>query len=128
MTHYGHKDKPPDFHSISPTLKAESHGHEPMVISNTVTPDAYLQTGRRKRDENGKAVLTSAHERRIRRLTEIECERLQGFPDNWTQHGNYDGDIRPISKTQRYKLIGNAVTVDMVDLIGKRLINCLIKE
>jgi len=57
----------------------------------------------------------------IRRLTEIECERLQGFPDNWTQYGNYNGTIKPIAKTQRYKLIGNAVTVDIVELIAKRL-------
>ena len=58
---------------------------------------------------------------KIRYLTEIECERLQGFPDNWTQYGNYNGKIRRISKTQRYKLIGNAVTVDIVELIAKRL-------
>ena len=57
----------------------------------------------------------------IRRLTEIECERLQGFPDNWTQYGDYNGRIRRISKTNRYKLIGNAVTVDIVELIAKRL-------
>nr|DAK71978.1 MAG TPA: Cytosine specific methyltransferase [Caudoviricetes sp.] len=58
---------------------------------------------------------------RMRRLTEIECERLQGFPDNFTQYGDYNGRIRRISKTQRYKLIGNAVTVDIVELIAKRL-------
>ena len=57
----------------------------------------------------------------VRRLTEIECERLQGFPDNWTQYGDYNGKIRCISKTQRYKLIGNAVTVDIVTMIAKRL-------
>ena len=57
----------------------------------------------------------------VRRLTEIECERLQGFPDNWTQYGDYNGAIKPIAKTQRYKLIGNAVTVDIVELIAKRL-------
>ena len=57
----------------------------------------------------------------VRRLTEIECERLQGFPDDWTQYGNYNGTIKPIAKTQRYQLIGNAVTVDIVELIAKRL-------
>ena len=57
----------------------------------------------------------------VRRLTEIECERLQGFPENWTQYGNYDGTIKPIAKTQRYKLIGNAVTVNIVELVAKRL-------
>ena len=58
---------------------------------------------------------------KIRYLTEIECERLQGFPDNWTKYGNYNGSIKSIAKTQRYKLIGNAVTVDIVELIAKRL-------
>nr|DAR87825.1 MAG TPA: Cytosine specific methyltransferase [Caudoviricetes sp.] len=58
---------------------------------------------------------------KIRYLTEIECERLQGFPDNWTQYGDYNGAIKPIAKTQRYKLIGNAVTVDIVTMIAKRL-------
>lgn len=59
----------------------------------------------------------------IRRLTEIECERLQGFPDDWTKWGNYDGKIKEIPKTQRYKLIGNAVTTNIVKLIGERLLN-----
>ncbi len=58
---------------------------------------------------------------RMRRLTEIECERLQGFPDNWTQYGDYNGTIKSIARTQRYKLIGDAVTVDIVELIAKRL-------
>ena len=57
----------------------------------------------------------------VRRLTEIECERLQGFPDNWTQYGDYNGTIKSIARTQRYKLIGNAITVDIVELIAKRL-------
>ena len=57
----------------------------------------------------------------IRRLTEIECERLQGFSDNWTQYGNYENTIKHILRTRRYKLIGNAVTVDIVELIAKRL-------
>ena len=58
---------------------------------------------------------------KIRYLTEIECERLQGFTDNWTQYGDYNGAIKPIARTQRYKLIGNAVTVDIVTMIAKRL-------
>jgi len=91
-------------------------------IANAVTPDAYLARGKRNRDENGKAVLTSMHERRIRRLTEIECERLQGFPDNWTEYGDYDGVVKKVAKTQRYKMLGNAVTVAVVKEIGMRLI------
>ena len=48
----------------------------------------------------------------IRRLTPTECERLQGFPDGWTEG---------ISDTQRYKCLGNAVTVNVVYEIAKRL-------
>lgn len=57
----------------------------------------------------------------IRRLTEVECERLQGFPDDWTRWGVYDGEKREISRTQRYKMIGNSVTVDVVAEVAKRL-------
>ena len=54
---------------------------------------------------------------KIRRLTPIECERLQGFPDNWTKYGS-EGLI---SDTQRYKMCGNAVTVDVVKAVGERI-------
>ena len=49
---------------------------------------------------------------KIRRLTPVECERLQGFPDNWTEG---------ISDTQRYKCCGNAVTVPVIEHILERL-------
>jgi DNA (cytosine-5)-methyltransferase 1 len=48
----------------------------------------------------------------LRRLTPIECERLQGFPDNWT---------KGVSDTQRYKQMGNAVTVNVIQAIAERL-------
>ena len=49
---------------------------------------------------------------RIRRLTPTECERLQGFPDGYTNG---------ISDTQRYKCLGNAVTVNAIQYIGSFL-------
>lgn len=58
---------------------------------------------------------------KIRYLTEIECELLQGFSENWTQYGDYNGKIKAIPQKERYKLIGNAVTVDIVTMIAKRL-------
>ena len=48
----------------------------------------------------------------MRKLTPIECERLQTFPDNWT---------KGISDTQRYKALGNSWTVDVVAHIFKNL-------
>ena len=59
---------------------------------------------------------------RIRRLTPIECERLQGFPDNHTEYGVYDGEVKKMSNTQRYKQCGNAVTVDVVKAVAQQLI------
>ena len=51
---------------------------------------------------------------RIRKLTPLECERLQGFPDNWTKYGK-DGE--EISDSKRYKCIGNAVTTTVITFI-----------
>lgn len=48
---------------------------------------------------------------KIRRLTPKECERLQGFPDGWTD---------AVSDAQRYKQLGNAVTVNVVSYVMKR--------
>ena len=49
----------------------------------------------------------------VRRLTPVECERLQGFPDNWT-----DGQ----ADSARYRQMGNAVAVPVVDWIMRRLV------
>ncbi len=50
---------------------------------------------------------------RLRRLTPLECERLQGFPDGWTE-GHADAT--------RYRMLGNAVTVPVAEWIGRRII------
>jgi DNA (cytosine-5)-methyltransferase 1 len=56
---------------------------------------------------------------KIRRLTPKECERLQGFPDDWTLGA---------SDTQRYKCLGNAVTVNVVQAIIEKLVFARIKR
>lgn len=58
-----------------------------------------------------------------RRLTPVECERLQGFPDDWTAEGvDANGEPTEISDTQRYKQLGNAVSVPVSAWIGARII------
>ena len=65
--------------------------------------------------ENIGSELGSEHEAipQIRRLTPLECERLQGFPDGWTEG---------VSDTQRYKCLGNAVTTNVITSIGERIL------
>ena len=52
-----------------------------------------------------------------RRLTPRECERLQGFPDDWTRY-NEDGE--EVTDGHRYRQMGNAVTVNVAQWIGER--------
>lgn len=58
----------------------------------------------------------SRPQRLIRRLTPLECERLQGFPDGWT-------DIPGASDSARYKALGNSVAIPCVDFV----MHCLVQ-
>lgn len=73
---------------------------------------------------------------KIRKLTPKECERLQGFPDDWTKYGAdklifgaggypVGKKAEEISDTQRYKMCGNAVTVNVVEAVMNKLKPCL---
>jgi len=53
----------------------------------------------------------------VRRLTPRECERLQGFPDDWTTPAGSD--------SARYKTLGNAVAVPVVERIGRKIVEAL---
>jgi len=58
---------------------------------------------------------------RARKLTPLECERLQTFPDGYTELGLFGGKVKRLSDTQRYRLLGNAFTVDVVAWIFSNL-------
>lgn len=55
----------------------------------------------------------------VRRLMPIECERLQGFPDNWTAG---------FSDSARYRMLGNAVSVPVIEWIGRRIVEASTDE
>jgi DNA (cytosine-5)-methyltransferase 1 len=58
----------------------------------------------------------------VRRLTPRECERLQGFPDDWTRWGiDRKGNLKELADGPRYRMLGNAVTVNVSEWIGKRI-------
>ena len=77
--------------------------------SDTICGTLTKETAGRKDLSQGFKVV---EDMRIRRLTPTECERLQGFPDGWTEG---------ISDTQRYKCLGNAVTTNVIQAIGEKL-------
>ncbi len=54
----------------------------------------------------------------IRKLTPLECERLQGLPDGWTEFYN---DGRRVSDSERYERCGRTITIPVVEAIGRRL-------
>ncbi len=98
------------------------------MVRAVLTPDRLekRQNGRRMK-ENGEESFTLTGQdihgvavgQSIRRLTPIECERLQAFPDNWTKYGiDKNGKQVEISDSQRYKVCGNAVTTSVITAIG----------
>lgn len=58
---------------------------------------------------------------RVRRLTPLECERVQGFPDGWTIPKMKIDDVDKLD-TLRYHAIGNAVTVNVAEWLAERIL------
>ena len=116
--------KDSDCSTITVNVAKNSNNQPWLEVANTVNCDGYLERGVRNRDGNGKAVLTSQCNRRIRRLTPLECERLQGYDGNYTKFGiDENGKKIEISDTQRYKMMGNAVSEIIPQIIGERLLD-----
>lgn len=57
----------------------------------------------------------------VRRLTPVECERLQGFPDHWTQIPYRGKPSTNCPDGPRYKAIGNSMAVPVMAWIGRRI-------
>lgn len=72
-------------------------------------------------------IATNMVERFVRRLTPLECERLQGFPDGWTDIGEWTdskGKKRQTSDAARYKALGNSIALPPWKWVLKRLCAC----
>lgn len=65
--------------------------------------------------------LRAANEYRVRRLTPVECERLQGFPDDWTQIPWRGKPAEACPDGPRYKALGNSMAVPVMRWIGERI-------
>lgn len=96
--------------------RVASNGHKYMYTEGSMSPVDDL-------DKPGRTMLTSegsnnrsTHiveiDNKKRLLTPIECERLNGFPDNWTA---------TMSDRMRYFCMGNALVVGLIEIMGKRI-------
>lgn len=106
----------------SPTLTSNSWEYNNHLLFGCLTPDRInqRQNGQRFNEGNKFYTLTAQDkhgvliEGYIRKLTPIECERLQTLPDNYTE-------CEGVSNTQRYKCLGNGWTVDVIAYIFKKM-------
>ena len=85
----------------------------PLVFEPRFTHDTTPKIGLQALDASGSRRLSDAQTAGVRRLMPTECERLQGFPDNWTDEQ---------SDSARYRQLGNAVAVPGAEWIGRRIV------
>ena len=116
-------------HGLCGTLKAHNESEPPIVaFAANQRGEVRLQggdgdlVGAIPASQSGKQVQGVTDGYVVRRLTPRECERLMGFPDDWT-HVPYRG--RPAEEcpdTPRYKVIGNSMAVPVMAWIGERML------
>ncbi len=96
------KDDGRDVGEIAPTLRSLSHDRS---------------------HPNGGGQIAIQRGMAVRRLTPRECERLQGFPDDWTAWGvDERGQRVEIADSHRYRMCGNAVCVPVVEWLARRIV------
>ncbi|HFS8921512.1 TPA: Dam family site-specific DNA-(adenine-N6)-methyltransferase [Citrobacter freundii] len=136
---FSYKDNGADATSdLSPTIRAGNHDKshansgQPPAIAYAFKAGQGAKAGGIGYAEEQSPTLTSAssgtnlapavmHGVAVRRLTPIECERLQGFPDNHTLIGWRGKDAAECPDGPRYKAIGNSMAVPVMRWIGERI-------
>lgn len=138
---FSYKDSGADATSeLSPTIRAGNHdkshansGQPPAIALQTdVTPKASVELAFTLKlpspSGGGQPAATMTPNMEVRRLTPIECERLQGFPDNHTLIGWRGKDADECPDGPRYKAIGNSMAVPVMRWIGERIVAALPAE
>ena len=117
---------------VSPTLRAGGHagshanaGVMPAVAFDLrgreggAMPEGPHDTANIRAASGGSSRSYVDDQWAVRRLTPRECERLQGFPDDWTAIDRLGG--KPAADSPRYKAIGNSMAVNVMRWIGRRI-------
>lgn len=106
--------------------RTHREGHKYIFSEGAISfPDPVDKPGRTMLTSEGTRnrsthVIEDLETKKLRLLTPVECERLNGFPDDWTNTG--------MSKRFRYFCMGNALVVNLVELMGKELSSIIEKE
>ena len=115
-----------DCGGIAPSLQARmgTGGNQvPLTYQNktgTLSPGAHAGSYNGQDAYNDMLIASST----VRRLTPLECERLQGFPDGWTDIGDWvdsKGKKRQTTDSARYKALGNSIAIPPWKWVLKRL-------
>lgn len=112
--------------TLSPGAHAGSYNgqdayNDMLVVSSAVSPALRAKANDPYRTDMAAYVVENMV---VRRLTPMECERLQGFPDQWTDIGEWrdsKGKLRKPSDSPRYKACGNSIALPFWDFLAKRI-------
>ena len=117
------------------TLRAQEHGHQPAIVSMTpwdvqsrrIYPDNGIWPSLYAGEGGGHGYVKTVSGI-LRRLTPLEYERLQGYPDGWTDIGPWVDSAgkrhKERSDTARYKALGNSIALPPWAWVLKRLCAC----
>ena len=117
------------YENISPTLLARTYKDPHIVASpektGSICAKSYPSKLANQDIVNGcYPAVKGGNGMVVRRLTPMECERLQGFPDGWTDIGVWcdsRGKLRKPSDSPRYKALGNSIALPFWDFLAKRI-------
>lgn len=101
-----------DFLVVAFTCKADGKD------AGTMSPTLRAMSPTNLRANGGGQVAVTLSETAVRRLYPVECERLQGFPDNYTAVPYRN---KPACDGPRYRSLGNAFAVDVIRWMGERI-------
>ncbi|MCL2381231.1 MAG: DNA cytosine methyltransferase [Treponema sp.] len=108
---------------VSGTLQSKENGEYSLNYINPVVTFQYQRSDKYKKEDVSNTLAKRDYKSAtnlvvenyaVHRITPTECERLQGFPDDWTAYGH---DGKPISDSARYRALGNSVAVPCVEFI-----------
>lgn len=92
--------------------------------SQTLDASYYKGAGARNGKERELLAMEEQTRTAVRRLTPLECERLQGFPDGWTDIGEWadtKGKTRQTADSARYKALGNSIALPFWKVLARRI-------